>query len=61
MVNKSPKIPVETTEGWNAYFDGLKIDDCPYPIGNFNRQNWMEGWLNARTYKKYELRQRVSF
>lgn len=36
-------------EGQQAYWSGMLVDSCPYPIGNFCRQPWMTGFMDERT------------
>ncbi len=31
-------------EGQNAYYDGIKIEQCPYTLGTPEHKAWIEGW-----------------
>jgi len=38
-------------DGRNAFKRGLTVDDCPYRAG-LNRQSWMTGWYDERTWNR---------
>jgi ribosome modulation factor len=37
-----PKCVIE--EGVASYLHGLPREDCPYPPGSDEREQWLEGW-----------------
>ncbi len=36
-------------EGWNAYWDGIPRNECPYSKENNvnNHEEWIDGWVGA--------------
>lgn len=52
------RFDVAVNRGRQAYFDGLSIDDCPYPDKRKSdgritwsrayRNAWRDGWLGAK-------------
>jgi len=33
--------------GFQAYQDGIDIEDCPYKAGTDEMDKWESGWINA--------------
>jgi ribosome modulation factor len=39
-------------KGYDAYGNGVDLDDNPYPKGNLLRQPWSQGWVQRRKDEK---------
>lgn len=47
-----PRDSQECRDGEQAYRDGVRVNDCPYPIGDDRRSEWMTGWYDERTFDR---------
>lgn len=43
-------------EGYEAYFNGIDIDKCPYQLIE-KQQIWNDGWYAGYAYHEYEEQQ----
>lgn len=51
-------MPREKAEGWHAFHDGLRREQCPYPPRSKEHTEWIKGWDKARDYKDKNEAQR---
>jgi ribosome modulation factor len=42
-------------EGYEAYFDGADLDDCPHDEGTDGQNAWRKGWKKADLEEEFEL------
>ncbi len=44
-MNDEPQLPEGVfSEGGDSYRRGLPREDCPYPPGSTERDEWLNGW-----------------
>lgn len=43
-------------EGYDAYWDGVDLDDSPYVLGTEHSFRWDEGWSHAQVEDKGEVK-----
>jgi ribosome modulation factor len=47
-MNEEVQLPKGVvSEGADSYLRGLPREDCPYPPGSAEREDWIEGWNQA--------------
>jgi ribosome modulation factor len=47
-MNDDPALPQNVSdEGTASFLQGLPREDCPYPPGSEDRDEWLSGWDQA--------------
>jgi len=47
-MTEEPKLPRNVSDEGSASFSrGLPREDCPYPPGSEDREEWLSGWDKA--------------
>ena len=54
-MNQSPNTgETQYQDGFDAFFDGVKMGRCPYRANTFEWQVWRNGWLDGFRVAKEE-------